>query len=116
LKYLPDFANTALANQIYPDDFSWHYASKKFGQGYLRNCLSFAPKDIGAYCIYRVSDNEGCKPRGNISYRLQYNFKMVLKRTDLIELCGVHMVTELLFSLFLSLKDHAFTVELTSKI
>lgn len=29
--------------------------------------------------------------------------------------CGVHMVTELLFWLFFSLKDHAFKVVLTSK-
>lgn len=68
LKCLSDFANTALANQIYPDGFPWQYASNVWPRVSLRNYPSFAPKGIGAYSIYQVSNNEGCKPRGNISY------------------------------------------------
>lgn len=52
----------------------------------LRNYLSFGPKDIRAYNIYQVSDNEGCKPRGHIGYWVKYLLNMILKSTVLIQL------------------------------
>lgn len=86
LKCLKDSAIFTFANQIHPYRFLWHDASNKFGQECLRNYLSFDPKDIGAYNIYQVSDNEECKPRGHVDYWVQYLLDLVLKCTVLIKL------------------------------
>lgn len=40
------FCKYCSANQIYPDEFQWHYASNKFGQGYLSEIILVLPPKI----------------------------------------------------------------------